>query len=52
MSLEIYQAGRLIGSIVRASGRIVYAYDAAGLPIGTFGSMDEAAAALERRAAA
>ena len=52
VALDIYRGGQLIGSIVRASGGVVYVYDAAGLPIGTFGNMDAATTALERRAAA
>jgi serine phosphatase RsbU (regulator of sigma subunit) len=52
MALDIYRAGQLIGSIIRASGGTVHVYDAAGLPVGTFGSMDAATTALERRAAA
>ncbi|MGH1569787.1 hypothetical protein ACRAWG_02820 [Methylobacterium sp. P31] len=51
MALDIFQAGRLLGSIIRASGGVVYAYDAAGLPVGTFDDTEAATAALARKAA-
>lgn len=51
MSFELFQAGRLIGHVIGRIGSI-FAYTADGTPLGTFNSIDDAAAAMLRRLAA
>ena len=50
MKLELWSNGTFIGRVVRSGPGVVYAYDADGSPLGTFGDIDAAAAALLRRA--
>ena len=50
MALDLYQAGVLIGSVVRCRGGC-YAYTPAGEAIGQFHNIDAAAYALAARAA-
>lgn len=50
MSLDLFQSGILIGSVVRCSGGHAYAYLPNGEALGTFADLDAAAAALAARA--
>lgn len=49
MALDLYQAGELVGSVVRCAGGIAYAYLPDGAALGTFADLDSAAAALAAR---
>lgn len=50
MALDLFQAGILIGSVLRGP-QGCYAYDPAGSPVGQFADIDAAAHALASRAA-
>ena len=50
MAFDIVCAGKVLGSIVRSRRGLVYAYDAQGLPVGTFANLDLAAKAIWKAA--
>ena len=44
--LDLFQSGKLIGSVIRCAGGVAYAYLPDGQALGTFADLDAAAAAL------
>lgn len=50
MSIQMFVAGVLIGSVTRSGKGTVYARGPDGLPIGCFADVDAATAELMRRA--